>query len=439
MGVGLYITGTYPSVLAEQSPDDWLAQVAAWIESHEEEPLMLCHEGVNGSEHPTLFVQIHPCAEDVEISVPESGICLVNAKTSSAGPGYHIFLCELLLALGSQFNIEWDLPEEEVEGDETGYFFQRDASAVRQEMLRWLSAVARIVVENSKTGEDIGTQMVSMPLDRRYPDQIGIVTPISPRAPEWFEQLVESPEQGIEFFPWWPEGVGSAFFLGRALCRLWQEVRWRMPIAEDEGELLMDINLDLERAFHLDPQAAIPWREWRELLDYINDYFGYAEFQHEETQEEEIVRRAALVDPGVPLIGYRRGRVDVTLTGGWSLMIPGACAEEWEENGETWSAWFGGRTIWFTSWSVSGEGDVALSAHEILDSRPWPDDCEIIEYQDDPLLGRAVFMPFEEEGQTLWNLKGYTAVEGSFALCNIYLQDPADRQWALEIWKSLRH
>ena len=54
------------------------------------------------------------------------------------------------------------------------------------------------------------------------------------------------------------------------------------PITEDEGELLMDVHLDLERAYHLDPNAPIPWREWRELLGYLDEYFGYAEFQHEE-------------------------------------------------------------------------------------------------------------------------------------------------------------
>src|ERR1700686_2068777 len=51
---------------------------------------------------------------------------------------------------------------EEIEGDETGYFFQRDASAVRQEMLRWLSAVSRIVVENCQDASNVGVRMVSM-------------------------------------------------------------------------------------------------------------------------------------------------------------------------------------------------------------------------------------------------------------------------------------
>ena len=53
--------------------------------------------------------------------------------------------------------------------------------------------------------------------------------------------------------------------------------------------------------------------------------------------------------------------LNVTLTGGWTLTIPGEFADEWEEGGETWSAWHGGRTIWFTSWSVAGENDASAT------------------------------------------------------------------------------
>jgi hypothetical protein len=437
MGVGLYLTGTFPGS-GDSSREEWLAEVAAWLEGHEEEPLMVCQHGANDAEQPTLFLQIHPCAEDVEISVPELGVCVVAAKTSTAGPGYHIFLCDLLRALGGQFNVEWDAPDGDDAGDETGYFFERDAAKVRKEMLTWLSAISSVVVENCKDSGDVGVRMVSMPMQRSYPDQADILTPLGPRAPAWFETLVEAPQRGIEFFPWWPEGVGAGFFLGRTLCRMWQEVRWRTPITDNEGELLMDVHLDLERALHLDPQAPLPWREWAELLEYINEYFGYVEFEHEDTQEGEIQRRAAETAPGPQPIGYRRGRVTVTLTGGWSLTIPGHFAEEWEESGETWSAWHGGRTIWFTSWSVSGENDEDLGPQEILDGRPWPDRGEILHHRDGDLLGRAVFLPYEEDGQTLWNLKGYSAVAGNFALCNVYLQDENDRDWAIEIWKTLK-
>ena len=440
MGVGLYLTGTYPSGAVETSSDDWLERVASWIESHEVEPLMLCRTSMCEEGEAILLVQIHPCAEEVEFRSPEAGVCVVAAKTSTAGPGYHIFLCDLLSAFGKHFHVEWDLPDEDAEtGDDTGFFFERDAGALRQEMLVWLSAIARLVLENCND-EDVAIRMVSMPLDYSYPDQTGILTPLGPRSPTWFAECIEAPEKGVDFFPWWAEGVGAPFFLGRALCRMWQEVHWRTPITDDEGEILMEVHLDLERAYHLDANSSIPWREWAELIDYLNEYFGYTEFQHEESLEEEITKRAAATDSSLPLVGYRRGRVQVTLAGGWSIAIPGEMAEEWETNGETWSAWHGGRTVWFTCWNVRDDNDEPLEPRDILDSRPpWPEGGEIIEHADGALLGRAVFLPYDEDGESLWNLKAYSAVAGTFALCNVFLQSRNDLPWALEVWKSLRN
>ncbi len=439
MGVGLQLTGTYPQSASGETAADWLERVAAWFERHEEEPLMLCRVETNDQDESGLFVQIHPCAEEIEFRVPEPGVCGVSAKTSTVGPGYHIFLCDLLTAMGKQFRIQWDEPATDGEsGDETGYFHRRDPAAVRHEMLHWLSAIARVVLENCKD-DTAGIRMVSMPLDYSYPDQTGILTPLGPRSQQWFEQVVAAPEQGIDFFPWWPEGIGSAFFLGRALCRMWQEVRWRTPVTDDEGELLMDVHLDLERALHLDRGAAMPWREWHELLGYLNEYFGYAEFHHDESVEALIEQRAA-AEPRGPLIGYRRGLVRTSLAGGWSIAIPGAMAEEWEENGETWSAWHGGRTVWFTCWVVRGEDDETVDAREILATRPpWTEEGDAFEHAEGALVGRAVFSPYEEDGQPMWNLKAYSAIDGAFALCNVFLSDRNDLDWALNVWKSLRN
>ena len=44
--------------------------------------------------------------------------------------------------------------------------------------------------------------------------------------------------------------------------------------------------------------------------------------------------------------------------------------------------------------------------------------------------GRAVFRKHEEDREAMWNLKGFSAVEGSLALCNIYFQDEGDLAWA---------
>lgn len=436
MGVGLYLTGTYVAADLDHEPEEWLEEVATWIEGHESEPLMMCHLGEDDEGIATLFLQAHPCAEDVEVRVPAPGRLSVAAKTSTAGPGYHLFLCELLHQMASDFVVTWDDPDNSEGGDDTGHFFKEDADGVRAEMLKWLGAVAKLVIDNSQNDES-RIHMVSMPLGYSYPEVKAVVTPTGPRSLDWFHAVLKDPDLGISFFPWWDAGQGADFFLGRAVCRMWQEVRWRPPITEEEGELLSDVHFDLERAYHLNPEGNIPWPEWQEVVDYLNDFFGYVEFQLEGDLEPEIKRRAEAAPEPATRIGYRRGQVQVVLTGGWTLTIPGHFAEEWEDDGQIWSAWFGGRTLWFSSWSMQDDNDQDRPAEEILDELEYGEG-KVIEHSDGDIIGRAVFAPHEEEGQSLWNLKAYSAVQGGFCMLNFYLTDESDLPWALEIWKGIR-
>src|SRR5437870_41727 len=127
MGVGFHLTANYPTAGTGESAADWLEQVAAWLEGHEAEPLMLCRAAQCDHGEPALFVQIHPGAEEVELCVPEPGRLIASAKTSTVGPGYHIFLCDRLRALGEHFGLAWHDPDDaEGTGDETGYFFSHD-------------------------------------------------------------------------------------------------------------------------------------------------------------------------------------------------------------------------------------------------------------------------------------------------------------------------
>jgi hypothetical protein len=113
-------------------------------------------------------------------------------------------------------------------------------------------------------------------------------------------------------------------------------------------------------------------------------------------------------------------------------------ADEWRENGETWSAYFEARTIIFKPWSVCGPNDEPLDAREILDNLPWPEGLEFIHHVDGEQIGQAIFIPCEQDGQAMWNLKACTAVDGKFAEFNIFVEDEAELPWALDIWHSLR-
>jgi hypothetical protein len=435
MGVGFHLTANYPITEAGPSAEDWLQQVAAWLEADEAEPLVVCRPARCAHGESALFVQVHPCAEEIELCVPEPGRLIASAKTSTVGPGYHIYLCERLHELSRHFGLTWDEPDQaEGTGDETGYFFAGDQSAVRQEMLRWLGALAHVVTDE-QFAEQQHVRMVSMPLGYTYPEQHGVLTPLGPRSREWFRVVADQPERGMEFFSWWETGVGSGFYLGRALCRLWQDVRWRPPLTDAEGELLMDVHLDLERAFRLDESASIPWREWSELIEYLDEYFGYVEFHGDRDLDREIRTRAQRAMGG-PRIGYRRGPVQVSLTGGWSITVPGELAEKWEPEQEAWSAWHGGRAVRFACWVVRDEDDDPQPACAILRSLEMPDG-EMFEHRAGPVRGRACF--YRSQDCDRWALKAYSAVDGGFAECDVLVKDRDDLPWALEVWQTLRH
>lgn len=438
MGVGFALAGSYRPTSPGQSAESWLAQVGAWLEGHEAEPLLLARPGSDDDGRPALFVHAHPCADEVSFVVPEPGRVVVSAQTSTCGPGYHIFLCRLLHQLGRAARVTWDGPDPEAaHTDETGYFHTGDVAAVRHEMRRWLAALARILTEHGAVGEG-AMRMVAMPFGYGYPDETDIITPLGPRSVAWFRAVSAGAERGPEFFPWWDEEVGASFFLGRALARLWQDVRWRQAVNDDEGELLMDVHLDLERAFHHDPDAPIPWRAWQELLGHLIAYYGYAEYLNGEDLEEVIAERAAAMPADVRPVGYRRGRVQVQLTGGWSIVIPGAMAEEWQPNRQVWNAWLGGRSVLFSSTTVRDDHGLPARAEEILASLALPAG-DLYDLREDDIVGRAVFTQAEEEGVALWHLKAYSVVAGGFAQCDFYLRARDDLGWAIDVWKGIRH
>jgi hypothetical protein len=36
-------------------------------------------------------------------------------------------------------------------------------------------------------------------------------------------------------------------------------------------------------------------------------------------------------------------------------------------------------------------------------------------------------------------LKAQVAADGAFGICNIFVQDAADGDWAIQVWQSLQH
>jgi len=435
MGVGLHLAGKYGGgkLLSRPVPvEQWLEQAAEWFQENAGDGLLYATTGQNFEGKPTLFVRLHPCAEDLEIFGEGRGRIIASGKTSITGPGYHLFVCELLKRLGSQLGVQWVQSGEE-SGDETGYFHTGDKQAVYSGMLNWLRTMGRLLTEQ----KDMDNIQVNMAMDYSYDWPAPILTPLGPRSLDWAQAVADDPKRGIDLFPWWEEGQGAGYCLGRALALLWVDVRWRKPLSEAEEGVQSEAAELLAAAYEMDPKREYPWREWQELLNCLDEpgpMLG------------EVARRAEHAPDG-PKLGYRRRSVTARIAGGWSIKYPGSFAEEWEEEGGTWVAWDDQRTIRFTSFTRQVEdGEAVLSSQAVLDDSEMEEteEGERYEHEQDHLLGRATIRfvdePDEEEDdEPYWMLQGRSALPGKLGLTTICFASEQDRDWALETWKSVSH
>jgi hypothetical protein len=236
-----------------------------------------------------------------------------------------------------------------------------------------------------------------------------VLTPLGPRSAEWLAAVAGDRLSGADVFPWREPTLDAPFYRDRALTLMWCEYPWRPPLTADEGELADQIAADLATAHKLDPQLPLPWREWASVAaDLAADAGQYTVEPVPAELREEITRRAAAINPADPLIGYRRRPVWVPLADGWSVQVPGGFAEGWAADGKTWCGWDAARRVTAT---VVGDAEPA-----------GPHFTQI----QDPC------------GRRVWQLTGATAGPGPAVAYKIVVPDPAEREWAEAVRKSLR-
>lgn len=428
MSLGIRIAGTLMDGSAGrdhfEAIGEWLSERCA---EYLEEPVTAWEPEEEGDDPCGLTAVLHPCAEALTIELGEA--IVVSANTTSAGPGYHQFVCELIDELGESFGIEWERGDETDE-DETGYFAHRDRARLEQEMLRWLGALAESLTSHEREVESIA---VAMSMDHHYDAGKGIVTPLGVRSWEWAEATVKDPRSSRGFFAWWDEGDTARARLNRALARMWASVRWATPRNEEETRVVAMTLHDLDAAWEKDSSMEFPWREWGELAASVGEELG-----------EE--KRARAAKARGPKIGYRRAEVRVMLPGGWNVRIPGNFSEAFEDEGG-FVAWDETRNVRVSSFSVrccedeEHEHEVP-SAEEMLEESAEAEMPEALEdlgtWEDGEHRGNARLFKDEDEGVSYWVLMGKVASAGRLALCTVCYESEEDRAWAEATLRSVR-
>jgi len=97
------------------------------------------------------------------------------------------------------------------------------------------------------------------------------------------------------------------------------------------------------------------------------------------------------------------------------------------------------RTVWVAVWSPPEEQSPADVLKDIrADVNPHPT-ARFVEPGSEPgELRYASWYPEESGGRDQWSLYGYTVRRGSYVQLACIVDDPAERDWALETWRSLR-
>lgn len=422
MSVGLLLRGTIdPSA----DPVRTLKKVAAFIEKAHKDDVLDLAGPFETDEGQLLVAQLHPCAEHLRITVPEPGVLELGASTSSAGPGYHQFVCDVAAAMGRKLGIAWREPSEDEPWDETGYFFTRDREELESHMLGWLGQLARILVRDADPSSS--GMMMAMSIGHRYEHRSSLSTPLGPRDHAWLASTAADPRSGTDFFAWWDEGRTARTLLNRALALMWTEVRWGPSPSERDDNIQLAVLSLLEQSHELDPDLDFPWREWQELLDY----------QEQDGVTADIVRSRAEAAPDRPPIGYRRGNVTVAgAMGGWSITIPGSFSEEMEDE-QTWLASDCRRTVRLSAYAIAGP-ERGPSAEQIIADCTPPEGMRLLgRWQDGHVHGHAYVGEEEEEGETFTMVWAQIAVRGAMALCSVAVEDPDDAEWALGICRSV--
>jgi hypothetical protein len=403
---------------ATKSPNQLLKEIEQWALGYCQDLRATTYIGQRDA-NPTLFCRLHPAAEDLEISFIEDGQLTVSANTSSAGPGYHTFVCDMLHKLGDRFRLQWEEPNEEYQ-DETGYFHSGDSQHLFAQMSTWIKTIASCFFDG--TLKDQHAIRLAMPLDVGFTWEAAAITPLGPRDDDWLQKTAEDGYKGQDFFAWWNPGLNAEYFLRRALVKIWADVRWRFPVNNHERQTLSYVADSLKTAYELDATLTYPWAEWSEILRYLDRIDDEHQFVHD---------RAGTTQP---TMGYRRHDVTVQLPGNWWVSVPGSFGDFQPDENHNYFALDPPREVWVTSYTFKGDLPALLQSQrdEIRKKE------SVLVHEAQNYIAWAEIKSQADKGKEWFTLTSSNVGLGNRAVCTVVFMNPEDRDWAIRVWKSLQ-
>jgi len=332
-----------------------------------------------------VALAMHPAAPRAKLVVEADGDLVLRANTVAIGPGYHADIIARLAPLLDELDYAWVDPP----GD------------IAAAMTSWLTGRLRD-----------GPVRLGVPESRAFKLDAPVLTLVGPRDAAWRDAAIADPARCADAFPWWRTGPGQRE-RSHALVEMWLEVAWREPFDPAEHEVMERVDANLRAAWRADPEIDLPWADWALLHELL-------------VVDDALAARVRERAAGPPTIGYRRYDMDVELSGGWSMTMPGSFVTSWDEDESRFVATDGKRVLEFQSLTAVGADD----SDKLLAVAPEHNPV-IARFSDDARRGRAEVST--EDGVPI--VHGLMASAPHVAILTI---KNGDQAWALDTWRSLR-
>lgn len=429
MGVGLSLTGKLAS---PTQLEPWFNEVWEWLTATFPGMATGAVLGQSPSDDfPKVLLRFHPAADPLKIwFTDESGSIAVSADTVSAGPGYHLFLCDLLWKLSQKFQIIWD-PETD-DGHSNPTFWSGDAEQTYYEMFSWLASMASSASMMSAEG----SYYLSMSPSYQFFADAPLITPMGPRSEAWIAEVAKNPGAGADVFPWLNAGATPDFLLNKAIAHMWTDVRWCPPMGDGDQALMHMTCGMLTAAYKLDPTLNFPWREWAEMIAFMN---------MEDEMRTTVFEKAKAAPEREP-IGYRRREVRAFMDQGWSALVPGNFSEsaqfDPQSRNHTWQFAGDDMMIWFTTYPTYGDsaGNIMPVADAVLELDELQ--ANIGDFVDEDTQGKIWRRTFQTPGDDKGRASRFSSiflVPGRLALSHVFSDRQSDLALARQFFQTVQN
>lgn len=270
------------------------------------------------------WVSFYPPCGGIAFEVNSEKISF-DAKTSIAGPGYHVALISFCDHLAQELGIDWRW---DAGGDDTGYALGRDREGLSQAFVEQFDAFCDFYRSNNNEAE---LHVLNLEEGLALGGHRGVATLMGELSLEGFlareEGLGYCPEN---VFPWWNDAIDADFWKRTLFATLWGEVEWRQARTPWEKHVHAAALNAAERAGS--NEAAIALAELRAIQSRASNVF-------------------LTPDPGG--IGWRKRPRGFFMPGPWRITLPGHYIESLEDEGNTKCLWFGDEEIRASSFTLS--------------------------------------------------------------------------------------